>query len=654
MPSQWTTHWNGNLPDAQVLADVVHVVTAGGGVMAVSAAGLLITANACGWTPGRVGRAAAGSLVMPVTSMLVDGSPSAPLRMLTEGAHVAWDGWAPGGVVGMAVLGVPLAWSVAAWWWARYCHRLATLGHKSPEKTHRITRRIGDARDQAARAAVRYPTPLTLHNRVVLGPCSQVSARRDPGVLGSLLRRRERWLTVPVRAVDEHLVVTGNSGSGKTTLLLRTVASVYAHDWNRYLRSRKRRPLIVFIDCGGDLHTGRRFVQLMTRLGVDPNQIGLWPVTTRLELYDMAAPDMTETLQAMLCPAPATDASQVHFENNRRRVVSLVVGTALSDAGVRLDKPRNRAQLFERLSTKKLLELYAADHAICEEIAALNESKPPAVPDVAGKLRDLFETLGDAFEGGRSVGDFDALYVCTPGTTRKETARAQVSAIKTMVLQFAATGHDRRIRIVMDEKSAVADDKGDVDVIDLVERARKLNCSLIYAAQSFLGLARTEEECHRIVDSTSGGWIGMRGENNGVLCEKFGTRTVFESTRHLTGSRLGEDGTVNSSEAMLVHPNRLRRFEVGQAVYVSGGHAVWGQVAPIDLDELPTLEYPQWARIDTTENQGASDTADQTGPQRNRSPRDRPIARRADIDRPQRPKPPTKKRNDPDENEEQQ
>ncbi|MEU7140855.1 hypothetical protein ABZ942_15495 [Nocardia sp. NPDC046473] len=641
IPDGWTTHWSGGVPDAQVLLDAAQVLSAGGGVVAVSAAGLLLAANHRKWTPNRLGNFAAGSLVLPVTSMVVDWSWSAPVRMFTEGADVAWAGWAPGGVVGMAVLGVPVAWSGAAWWWARYCHRLATVGNKSPANTHRIINRFNDTQDTVTKAAVRYPVPLTRRNQVVLGQCSRVGTNTQLGVLGLLRHRKQRWLTVPIRAVDEHLVVTGNSGSGKTTMLLRLVSSLYGHDWDVYLRTKRKRPLTVFIDCGGDLHTGRRFVQLMTRLGVDPRRIGLWPITTRLDLWSMSAVDMTATLQSMLSPAPATDASQVHFENNRRRVVSLVIGTAISDAGVKLDPPRSRAELFERLSTPALKKLYAKDPAIIEEIDALNESKPPAVADVSGKLRELFETLGDSFDGGRPIDDFDALYVCAPGTTRKEIARAQVSAIKTMLLQFAASPHDRRIRVLMDEKSALVDDKGDIDVVDLVERARKLNCSLIYAAQSFRALGRTEDDCHRIVDSTSGGWIGMRGEGDGVLCEKFGTRTTFESTRHLNGTRVGGEGTLNSSETMLVHPNRLRKFEPGQAVYVRGLRAVWGQVAPLDIDELPVLEYPDWARLEPSGPRTDS-TKPVEKPQRGGA-KGRPIARRADIEGPP---PRSPKRND--------
>ncbi|WP_167473574.1 hypothetical protein [Nocardia arthritidis] len=595
--------------------------------------GFLVVVNLRKWQPGRVKNFAAGSLVLPTVSAVMQWSWTGPVHTFTQGVQVAWAGWVPGGVVGMAVVAVPVAWWLVAWWWARYYHKLVTVGHTSPEKTDRVSRRFEDARDAGARTAARYPVPLTYRGNIVLGPSAAVASSRSHSVWGLLRKRRDRWLMIPVRAINEHLVVTGDSGSGKTTMLLRLIAGLYAYDWQRYLATRKDRPLLVFIDCGGDLHTGRRFVQLMTRLGVDPRRIGLWPITTKLDLWSMSAPDLTETLQSMLCLAPATDASQVHFENNRRRVVSLVIGTALSDAGVVLPKPRSRAELFDRLSTKRLKQLYAADLAICEEIDALNESKPPAVADVAGKLRDLFETLGEAFEGDRGLDSFDALYVCAQGTTRKETARAQISAVKTMLLQFAASPHNRRIRTAMDEKSAVVDDKGDVDVIDLVERARKLRCSVIYAAQSFLGLAQTEDECHRIVASTSGGWIGMRGNDQGPLCEKFGTRTVYTASRHLNGRRMGEEGTLNTGDAMLVHPNKLRRFEPGQAVYVKGLQANWGQVVTVDPDDIPQLEYPHWARIEPATATAGHGEPESSGPQR-KTHTNRPIARRADIERP--------------------
>ncbi|MFJ9365417.1 hypothetical protein ACIRRA_13495 [Nocardia sp. NPDC101769] len=644
LPAGWENHWTLHLPTAHAVSEAAQVLSTGGAFSTVSGAALLTAATIWRWHPARLRNLALGSAVMPATAMVQQWTPTAPLHAFTQGAQVAAGGWWPGGAVGMAVLGVPVAWSISAWLWSRYYHRLVTVGHRSPDKTARIARRFDDADAAAARRAVRYPTPLVLPGKVVLGRCSHVGDNRHRSVLGFLAQRREHWLAIPTKAVDEHLVITGDSGSGKTTLLLRFSASLYAHDWHRYLKTRKERPLTVFVDCGGDLHTGRRFVQTMTRQGVDPRRIGLFPITTRLDAYGMDKPEMAETFQAMLCPAPATDASQVHFENNRRRVISLVVGTARSDAGVVVAKPTSREELFKRLTTSELKKLYAKDKAICEEIDALNESKPPAVADVAGKLRDLFETLGESFEGGRAIGDFDALYICAPGTTRKETARAQVAAVLAMVMQYAASNHDRRIRLIVDEASALADAKGDIGAINIIERARKLRCSMIYAAQSFQGLGSSEDECHRIVNSTSGGWIGMRGTGQSQLCEKYGTRTVWESSRHLEGSRLGAEGTLNTSETMLVHPNKLRRFEPGQAVYVKGLRAIWGQVAPLDLDELPVLPYPDWARREPEPDHTI--TSVKTAVPQQKSAQSQPTARRAEIGQPprRRPKPTPKKK----------
>ena len=87
----------------------------------------------------------------------------------------------------------------------------------------------------------------------------------------------------------------------------------------------------------------------------------------------------------------------------------------------------------------------------------------------------MFESLGDAFEGGRGLETFDALYCCAPGTTRPETARAQVAAITTMLLQYASSDHGRRIRLVIDEASAVCDDNGDIGMTNIAERAASSN-----------------------------------------------------------------------------------------------------------------------------------------------------------------------------------
>ena len=263
LPAGWsqagTVGWH--LPHLHTLIEAAEATGAGWVFTVAAAGGLFVMARVRYWHPAQVRNFAAGSLVLPAGSAVAAWSWREPVALFAQGAQVAAHGLPLSGAVGMAVLGVPAAWSVAAWWWARYCVRLRDVGHRNPTRTRAERDRNADAIGATAKRMARYPVPLTTGSRlrpqVVLGTSAATTDHRNRTVAGLLRARQNRWLRVPLRAVDEMMVAVGDTGSGKTTTLKRLVLSLYWTDWGRYLRSRTERPLVVFVDCGGDMATGR-------------------------------------------------------------------------------------------------------------------------------------------------------------------------------------------------------------------------------------------------------------------------------------------------------------------------------------------------------------------------------------------------------------
>ena len=607
-PDGWNPpSWDLSLPSVDSVVDVAVSAGTGAGVTLAAGVGIVQVARSKGWEAREIRNWSFGSMVMPVGAVIVDRDWSAPVDLVAEGAQAVQlgGGFIVGGVAAMAVSAIPLGWTAAMFWWARRREQVEGGLAGSPRKTLRHQRRHQAAKAKAARKASKSTAPLTIGwpvpTAICLGVTSQDSNPTPGSVWSSLFARNKRLLTVPIKALDEHVVMLGNTGSGKTTSYKRVATAAFHADWQKHLGGGPR-PLLVMLDCGGDSKTGREFIEMMARLGVQPDRVGLWPDQASLNLWSLDPEAVTETLQKMVCPVPPSDAAQEFFFKSRRRVVRLAMGTA-AHVGRPIPAPRSRAELFARLSSLKALKaLYPHDKAVQDEIDGFEMTKPPMISSVSGMLRDVWDSLGSALDNGKSFDAYDAIYLRVPGTTMKDTARSQAAAVLEMLIKYAATGeHGRRIRLGLDELSAVNDSNGDIGVVEILERARKYSLSCLLNAQSFEGLAPNAETARRIMVGAAGGAILMRNEGADEASKIFGTMPKSEATRHTMGGQHGDEGSTGISESYLVNPDRLREMEIGEAVYVRGRHASWGRVVPIQLDDIEPIEQTQHTTRPPTE-----------------------------------------------------
>lgn len=596
-PEGWAPpSWDFSAPSVDSVLDMAVSAGTGAGVALAAGVGIVQVARSKGWEAREIRNWAFGSMAMPLGAVVLERDWSAPLDLLAEGAQAVQlgGGFILGGAAAIAISAIPVGWTAAMFWWARHREQVEGGLAGSPRKTLRHQRRHQAAKARAARKAAKTQVPLTVGwpvpHAIVLGVCSQDSDPTPGSVWASLFARHKGLMTMPLAAADEHIVVLGNTGSGKTTTYKRVGAALFTADWIKYLHGGPR-PLLVMLDCGGDPKTGREFVEMMARLGVQPDRIGLWPDQAALDLWSLDAEQITEILQKTVCPVPPSDSAQEYFFKGRRRVIRLAMGTA-AHLGRPVPPPRSRAELFARLASGKALKaLYPHDKAILDEIDGFGTTKPPMVPSVAGMLRDVWDSLGPALDGGKSFDDFDALYLRVPGTTMKDTARAQAATVLEMLIKYAASGeHGRRIRLGLDELSAVNDAQGDIGVVEILERARKYSLSCMLNAQSFEGLAPNAETARRIMVGASGGAILMRNEGADEASKIFGTMPKSEATRHTMGGRHGDEGSTGVSDSYLVNPDRLREMRKGEAVYVHGRRAVWGVIVPLNPDEVDPIE----------------------------------------------------------------
>ncbi|MEV0344039.1 type IV secretory system conjugative DNA transfer family protein [Nocardia sp. NPDC050713] len=591
--------WDLDVPSVQQVLDAA--TAAGSGAVLAAAAGLSLVqaARKRGLEPYELRNCAAGAMMLPVGAVVLDRSWTAPLELLAEGAQAVQlgGGYIVGGAVAMAITAIPAGWGAAALWWARRRDQEEDGRGRSPKASRRMQRRHAAARARVGREAAKAKLPLTagwpMPTHVVLGPCSQRTSPTPDTVWSSLTKGHDRRLTIPLAALDQHIYVLGNSGSGKTTMQFRLSAGLFVADWQKHLAGGPR-PLLVYMDCGGDYKTSREFVEMMGRLGVQPDRIGLWPDAAALDLWSLKPEEVTETLQKMVCPSAPSDAAQEYFFKSRRRVIRLAMGTT-EHLGRPVPPPRSRRELFQRLSSASALKaLYPMDKAIQEEIDGFATTKPPMVASVAGMLRDIWDSLGPAIDGGKPFDAYDALFLRIPGTTQKDTARAQAAALLEMLLKYAATpGHGRRIRLILDETAAVNDAQGDIGVIEVLERARKYDMSMVVSAQNVEGLGPDAAAARRIMVAASGGAILMRGDGQKESSELYGTAPKAESTRHTLGGNHGDEGSTGVADTFLVHPDALSEFERGDAVYVRGRRAIWGHITPLDLGELPRIDQTE-------------------------------------------------------------
>ncbi|MFE9323545.1 hypothetical protein ACIHDR_19520 [Nocardia sp. NPDC052278] len=610
-----------DLPDLSALTHVAGTATVCGVV--VVAMLVMIVAVAARWplAPHRLRNFAIGSLLLPACSALAGGSWTTPASLLWSGAsRVAEGDWS--GLPMMLALGVPFAAVTATYVWAKFVHKTNTVGLKSLGRTERVKDAMNARKFARAAQAAKLGAPYSLADGIVLGPLADRTTAKPAGLWRELTTRHQTWMVVPHKQAKRHIACVGTTGSGKTELIKRYFVGMLDYEWRAFvqwkdvpaMRAKHPRPLIAVISCKGgqdDRDLGIEIRDYAVRKGIEPARIAnVMPGGDRLNLFDQSARDQRAAFADMLNAGEATTSEGQHFDEMRRRIVSLVI-----DAPV--GPPRSSQEFLQRLDADVLVDIWGQAPDVKRMVKALQEEKVPQIDDALIKASNLFDLLQDfngqfVFDGGKSLDDIDVLYVTVPGLD-KDAARAQVAAILRMVMQRAGrTAKDQRrsVTMIIDEVSATTTDRGAINLIDTAERGRSQCVAMLFAAQSQEGLARDAWSLNRLLKACAGGVLLGYNENAGDLCKHLGSVRGMLPSRHLIkGQRHGDEGQVSVGEMWLVDPDVLRQLDTGEFVYARGRRAQWGrvvQVNPTELTPMPGTPAAQAAADNTGNNPNPS------------------------------------------------
>jgi hypothetical protein len=113
----------------------------------------------------------------------------------------------------------------------------------------------------------------------------------------------------------------------------------------------------------------------------------------------------------------------------------------------------------------------------------------------------------------------------------------------------------------------------------LAERARSLGVAIQVSAQSWEGLAGTEDERLRVAGTAEGGIWLLRTPRPEPVMALAGTRPGVRSSRRLAGpGRWERTGTSAAEAVAVVDGDIVRQLDVGQAAYVYRGGVTYVQV----------------------------------------------------------------------------
>lgn len=585
-------------------AGIIAAVVAVTGIVAAIVAGavalvpMLLTALAVwlyAWARGWEARRMRGLVLglgggLIAATMLWHWSWSAPFTAFWDGITATMDGRIGYGLVATAVLWVPLGMIAGFAWWAHYRDRMTTgrarnVRYAERHQERQKARRQASARTEATAGVVPLTAPAKEAPDLVIGPLSQTTGGVPRSAFDEISARHTAHLTVPAKAVDQHMVLLGNSGSGKTTLLRRLAISRTESEWARHAAGDCARPLIIEINCKGGsaddiVSDGGTFIDDMTRMGIAPNRVGLWPLDVRLDIWRMEPRDLQSTLLEMV------KGSHEHFDELRESILHLVIDAPGQQP------PKSSVEFLRRIHPMWMTEAWK-HHAIeSAMVEAVTEGRDPAWRDAILKYSNLFRNLGRSLDAGQDLTDFDALYMSIAGTKNPKEARAQAAAVIQLVTDLLHRRDRRKVTVFLDEYSAVAGDGG-IGLAAMAERWRSLGGSVVAASQSWQGLGDGDDDRMRLVNTCSGGMLLMRTADGDQLTDRAGSMRAAEPSQHMVAGKWGAEGAVRMQDVFMVDPQRLREFEVGDVVYANGTRAYWGSVALVPPMHNRRPELPE-------------------------------------------------------------
>jgi hypothetical protein len=409
---------------------------------------------------------------------------------------------------------------------------------------------------RAARALIAAPGALPL------------LSRRGHVVAGATIRavghRAGRAVVIPYERLRAHQVVIGSTGTGKTTLLLRLWAGFMAAGLRRYAAGEGRRPLLVVLDCKGGA-SSRKVADRTRRVLRDAGarSTAIWPDEASLSLWTLP-PDRLVT--ALLDLIEHGTGGAAYYADVMESLVALAVCAPCGP-------PADSGDFLARLDADWLAALYGASGD--GEAVTMIRSGKRALQDVRLRFRALWRRLGAGLDGGWSFGSADAWYCILEGTAEVAVAEAQARALTDLLAFFALAG-DREIVLCVDEFSAVS---RRLPISRLYERARSLGLAVQVSAQSWEGLAASEDERQRVAATAEGGIWLLRTPRPGPVAELAGYLTALDTSRRFSGSGAWNgDGLSRTRLAPVLDGDLVRRLDVGQVCYAYRGGVTFLQV----------------------------------------------------------------------------
>jgi hypothetical protein len=482
---------------------------------------------------------------------------AAPVRAWLSMWQLAGHGHLAGAVVAAAPPAIPLGIAAGGLAWAYRLFRMRTgAGGLTPAAPAAFDERQWRHQVRTARALLAAPGSLPL-----ISPSGHVVAG---ATIRSVRHRPVRSAAIPYERLRSHQVVIGSTGTGKTTLLLRLWAGFMTAGLRRYAAGTGGRPLLVVLDCKGG-GSSRKVADRTRRVLRDAGarSTAIWPDEASLSLWTLPPDRLVTTLLDLI---EHGTGSAAYYTDVMEAIVALAVYAPCGP-------PANSADFLARLDADWLAAVYEAS-GDGEAVATVRSGKK-VFSDVKLRFSALWRRLGAGLDGGASFADADAWYCVLEGTAEASVAEAQARAL-TDLLAFHALRGDREILLAVDEFSAVS---RRLPIWRLYERARSLGLAVQVSAQSWEGLADTDDERQRIAATAEGGIWLLRTPRPEPVAALAGTQWNVETSRRFSGEGAwSDDGLSRTRPVPVLDGDLVRRLDVGQVAYVYRGGVTYLQI----------------------------------------------------------------------------
>ena len=482
---------------------------------------------------------------------------AAPYRVWEAMWRLAAHGHLAAAAIAAAPPAIPLGIIAGGACWAYRRFRMRSgAGGLTPEAPAAFDARQWLHQVRAAQALIAAPGSLPLLSRgghVVVG-----------ATIRAVRHRAGRAASIPYARLRAHQVVIGSTGTGKTTLLLRLWAGFMAAGLRRYAAGTGRRPLLVVLDCKGGA-SSRKVADRTRRVLRDAGarSTAIWPDEATLSLWTLP-PERLVT--ALLDLIEHGTGGAAYYTDVMESLVALAVYAPCGP-------PVSCADFLFRLDADWLAAAYGA--AGDGEAVATIRSGKRAVEDVKLRFRALWRRLGTGLDGGGSFAAADAWYCILEGTAEVAVAEAQARALVDLLAFFALDG-DREILLCVDEFSAVS---RRLPISRLYERARSLGLAVQVSAQSWEGLAATEDERQRVAATAEGGIWLLRTPRPEPVAQLAGNQPTVDTSRRFAGpGTWDDDGLSRTRLAPVLDGDLVRRLDVGQICYIYRGGVTFLQL----------------------------------------------------------------------------